>query len=993
MQQSTGYKIQVSVNVFDRKSQNVDSRLPCRKIIRRNNRILESTFLPVIMLLNPRSIYNKSDEFKIMVEQYEIDICCISESWDRENLPVEQILEIDGFKIVKNVVQRNRRGGKPIIIVNENKFHIQELCPDIVTVPVGVEAVWALVTPKNIHANSRVKSIAVASVYYTKATKSGDIIDHINSTFSLLSAKYGPNLHFAICGDLNRLNIKSILNVSPNLKQLVTVPTRRNPDATLDKIISTLQHYYVPPFTVEPIDSDDPNGKASDHLTVIFKPIQYLDEAKRSYRTVVFRPLTDTGVQDFGHWLSSNTWSEIYNLKDAHSKAESLQKMLLSQLDISLPEKSLKICTTDKPWINSELKKLDRQRKREYLKNKKSIKWKKLNDEFSTKFLTAKRKYYNNLVEDLKESDVGKWYSKIKRMSCDEQTNSDDVQVMSMINVPVHIQAEKIADAFALVSNQYSPLENSDVDLSLAKNIAPMPKISEEMIYQCIFKMKSKISTVFGDIPWKLVKVFASEISAPLADIFNTAVINGEYPDVWKLEIVTPVTKVNPPEDEKQLRKIACTKNFSKIFEKILSDFLIKDMAPAMDKSQYGNEKGISVQHCLIKMLDTIQTKLDINNQNEKYAAILTMVDYSQAFDRQCPKLGIQSFMRNGVRRELIPLLANFFQNRRMKVKWKGHFSTLRNLPGGNPQGSTTGLLGYKSQTNNNTDVIPTDMKYKWVDDLNIIELIELLSVGLVAYDFFNHVASDIGTDQKYLPSSSTKTQEYINHIAAWTKENLSKLNAKKTKTMIINFTKKTQFSTRITLEKDTLEIVSEAKILGCLITDDLKFHKNTQMMIRRAYARMIILQRLYPFNIPTQDLIIIYVLYIRSLLEQNVAVWSSSITQEDVSDIERVQKVALKIILKSSYENYEQALKATGLQYLSDRRSILCLRFAKKCLRNEKTRDMFPLNPNFDKRLRHSEKYQVKFAHNDRLKFSAVPSLQRMLNEEHKLKQRASRT
>ena len=58
-------------------------------------------------------------------------------------------------------------------------------------------------------------------------------------------------------------------------------------------------------------------------------------------------------------------------------------------------------------------------------------------------------------------------------------------------------------------------------------------------------------------------------------------------------------------------------------------------MAPAMDRSQYGNEKGISVQHCLIKMLDTIQTKLDINNQKEAYAAILTMVDYSQAFDHQ----------------------------------------------------------------------------------------------------------------------------------------------------------------------------------------------------------------------------------------------------------------------------------------------------------------------------------------------------------------------
>ena len=347
--------------------------------------------------------------------------------------------------------------------------------------------------------------------------------------------------------------------------------------------------------------------------------------------------------------------------------------------------------------------------------------------------------------------------------------------------------------------------------------------------------------------------------------------------------------------------------------------------------------------------------------------------------------------MRNGVRKELIPLLSNFFQNRRMKVKWKGHFSTLRNLPGGVPQGSTTGLLGYKSQTNNNTDVIPTDMKYKWVDDLNILELIDLLSIGLIAYDFLNHVASDIGTDQKFLPSSSTKTQEYIDHIATWTKENLSKLNSKKTKSMIINFTNKNQFSTRIKLENETMEIVGEAKILGCLITDDLKFHKNTQLMIRKAYARMIILHRLYPFNIPTKDLVTIYILYIRSLLEQNVAVWNSSITEEDVSDLERVQKVALKVILKSNYQNYDQAMKVTGLVCLSERRNILCLKFAKKCLRNEKTRGMFPLNPNFDPRLRHSEKYQVKFAHNNRLMFSSIPALQRMLNEDHKLKQRAS--
>ena len=148
-------------------------------------------------------------------------------------------------------------------------------------------------------------------------------------------------------------------------------------------------------------------------------------------------------------------------------------------------------------------------------------------------------------------------------------------------------------------------------------------------------------------------------------------------------------------------------------------------------------------------MLDTIHKQLDVNNQKEAYAGIVSMVDWSQAFDRQCPFLGIKSFIKNGVRRDPIPLLINFFQNRKMKIKWNGLISTIRNLPGGGPQGSTTGLLEYKSQTNNNCDFVPPDMRYKWVDDLSILEMINLLSTVLASYNFRQHVASDIGINQK----------------------------------------------------------------------------------------------------------------------------------------------------------------------------------------------------------------------------------------------------
>ena len=115
-------------------------------------------------------------------------------------------------------------------------------------------------------------------------------------------------------------------------------------------------------------------------------------------------------------------------------------------------------------------------------------------------------------------------------------------------------------------------------------------------------------------------------------------------------------------------------------------------------------------------------------------------------------------------------------------------------------QGSTTGLLEYKSQTNNNCDFVPPDMRYKWVDDLSILEMINLLSTGLASYNFKQHVASDIGINQKYLSNEYILTQNYANNISKWTEENKMKLNVQKTKVMIINFTKNYQFSTRTSL-------------------------------------------------------------------------------------------------------------------------------------------------------------------------------------------------
>ena len=71
----------------------------------------------------------------------------------------------------------------------------------------------------------------------------------------------------------------------------------------------------------------------------------------------------------------------------------------------------------------------------------------------------------------------------------------------------------------------------------------------------------------------------------------------------------------------------------------------------------------------------------------------------------------------------------------------------------------------------------------------------------------------------------------------------------------------------RLHLEWDVLEQVSEAKLLGIILREEQSRKSNTNYLIERAYKCMIILKKLF-FDVPTSDLVDIYNLYIRSVLE-----------------------------------------------------------------------------------------------------------------------------
>ena len=88
--------------------------------------------------------------------------------------------------------------------------------------------------------------------------------------FAFFYTKYGKGLHCVIVGDTNRLNLYLILELSFSLRQCVSVslPTRLNPPATLDPIITTVHKFYQMPIT-KPARQND-SGKMKSPLIIWF---------------------------------------------------------------------------------------------------------------------------------------------------------------------------------------------------------------------------------------------------------------------------------------------------------------------------------------------------------------------------------------------------------------------------------------------------------------------------------------------------------------------------------------------------------------------------------------------------------------------------------------------------------------------------------------------------------------------------------------------------
>ena len=129
-----------------------------------------------------------------------------------------------------------------------------------------------------------------------------------------------------------------------------------------------------------------------------------------------------------------------------------------------------------------------------------------------------------------------------------------------------------------------------------------------------------------------MIKKFSVELAKPLQGVLNKIIQTAKWPDVWKMEYVTPIGKIPQPETEDDLRPIALTQFFSKVTEQFVVQWLLDIIGDKLDLRQYGGMKGNSITHYLIELLNFIL----FNQENSEPTSVLVGFAYfAKAFNRQ----------------------------------------------------------------------------------------------------------------------------------------------------------------------------------------------------------------------------------------------------------------------------------------------------------------------------------------------------------------------
>ena len=126
---------------------------------------------------------------------------------------------------------------------------------------------------------------------------------------------------------------------------------------------------------------------------------------------------------------------------------------------------------------------------------------------------------------------------------------------------------------------------------------------------------------------------------------------------------------------------------------------------------------------------------------------------------------------------------------------------------------------------------------------------------------------------------------------------------------------------------------MDKIKILETIITNKISLNENCNSFVRKANAKMILLRKIWSFGSTIPEMVELWKDFCGGISERTCPLWASSLTDQNISDLERLQKTFVKLILEEGFSTYQEGLDTLNLNSLKKKRKILTLRLAKTSL------------------------------------------------------------
>ena len=313
----------------------------------------------------------------------------------------------------------------------------------------------------------------------------------------------------------------------------------------------------------------------------------------------------------------------------------------------------------------------------------------------------------------------------------------------------------------------------------------------------------------------------------PLCSIFNSSLRQGFFPSLWKSANVLPIPKSSPaPNIDSDFRPISLTPILSKILETFPYRWLLQSVSNQIDPLQFGSQRGSSASMALVHLLHKWYEACDDLGSSLR----ICLLDFSKAFDRVDHNVLLKKLVQMAFHPVLINWIADFLSNRLQRTKIDQDYSDWKYIQAGVPQGTKLEPLLFLIMVNglnSSNDLV------EFVDDSTMWEVL----------------CSD---SQSMLPSSVKACEE-------WPRDNNVKLNASKTKEMRVNFSFSSPSYPPIVIDNQTVNIVKRAKILGVIVSNDLKWILHVNAICKKASKRLYALRLLRRNALPDTILVKVY--------------------------------------------------------------------------------------------------------------------------------------